>query len=108
MIDHGLTARQLEIIKLILVPYSDKIEKVGLFGSRATGAYRENSDIDMVIYGDMDEQYVSHLWTLLNESSLPVKVDVNAYNLIAYPPLKEHIDSNVKMLFTKQDLIVTN
>jgi len=105
MENHGLTAQQLKIIRSILVAYINKIERVGLFGSRAAGTARENSDIDMVIYGDISEQEVRRLYTLFMESNLPIKVDVVAYNLVAYPPLKEHIDNNVKILFTKQDLL---
>ncbi len=105
MTSHGLNDVQLKVIKSTLAPYSNKIEKIGLFGSRATGTARENSDIDMVVYGDISEQEVRRFYTLFMESSLPIKVDVVAYNLIAYPPLKEHIDNNIKILFTKQDLL---
>lgn len=105
MNNHGLTSQQLKIICSILIPYADKIEQVGLFGSRATGNFRNNSDIDIVLYGDVDEVIIHRLYTLFMESSLAIKVDINAYNLVAYPPLKEHIDNNVKTLFTKQDLL---
>lgn len=105
MPDCNLNNSQLSIIKSILSPFASSIEKVGLFGSRATGAARENSDIDMVLYGDISEAEIRRIYTLFLESSLPVKVDVVAYNLVAYKPLKEHIDEKMKTLFTKQDLL---
>jgi len=101
---NGLTPLQQKIIKEILRPFINKIDKVGLFGSRATGLYRENSDIDMVIYGDLNEDDVNRLWTLFDASPLPMKVDIQAYSLIAYPPLKKHIDEVMQPLFMKNDL----
>lgn len=85
--------------------HGQKIDRVALFGSRATGKYRDNSDIDLVIYGDIDEKIIDRLWTLLNESNLPYKVDLNAYHLIDYPPFKAHIDEFNKTLFTQSELL---
>ncbi len=102
---HDLTADQLRIIRDTLAPYAEKIDCVGLFGSRATGTARNNSDIDMVIYGRLDEQLVDRIWSLFDESNLAVKVDINAYHLITYPPLKMHIDSVMHPLLTQADLL---
>ena len=94
MSNNGLTLRDLETIQQVLKPFSAQIEQVGLFGSRATEAYRPNSDIDLVLYGDaLDEQTIDRIGTLFAESSLPYKVDVKAYHLVNYLPLKEHIDT---------------
>ncbi len=101
MSTHGLNKEQLKAIMTLLKPYSQSIEQVGLFGSRATGHYRENSDIDMVLYGNLNNAMVDRIWTLFDESNLPMTVDVNAYDLITYPPLKAHIDSTMTPLFTK-------
>ena len=38
--DHGLSTRHLETIRRILAPYSGRINRVALFGSRATGNFR--------------------------------------------------------------------
>jgi predicted nucleotidyltransferase len=102
--DHGLSNTQLSEIKRILYPFAGNIESVGFFGSRATGKYRPNSDIDMVIYGDLSEKNTDRIATLFGDSKLPVKVDVIAYNHITYPTLKAHIDAVVKTLFTHEDL----
>lgn len=104
MSESGLTQKQLDTIRGILMPYHSHIDSVALFGSRATGKYRNNSDIDMVLFGNIDEEIIDRLRTLFDESDLPVKVDIKAYDLIDYPPLKEHIDKVVKPLFTKEDL----
>jgi len=104
MNESGLTQKQLNIIRDILAPYHSNIDIVGLFGSRATGTFRDNSDIDMVLFGDIDEKAIDHLRTLFDESDLPVKMDLHAYDLVVYSPLKDHIDNVMKPLFTKDDL----
>lgn len=104
MADHGLNQTQLDIIRSVLAPFSAKIDRVALFGSRAAGTQRPSSDIDIVIYGSLDEPDVDRIWTLFDSSNLPFKVDVNAYNLVTYPPLRDHIDSAAETLLTKTDL----
>lgn len=105
MTKHGLTNGQLDVIKHILSPFAYQIDQVGLFGSRATGTYRENSDIDLVIYGQLNKDVADRLWTLFDESNLPMKIDVHVYELITYPPLKEHIDAAMCPLFLKAGLL---
>jgi predicted nucleotidyltransferase len=108
MPEHGLTPRQMETMKSILAPYADVITRVDLFGSRATGAYRPNSDIDLMLRGPVGEQVVNRLWTLFAESSLPFKVDVKSEALTVYPPLKAHVEAVCKPLFTQQELQAAN
>lgn len=103
MFDHGLSPSHLEILYNVLLPFSDKIDQVGLFGSRSTGCYRRNSDIDLVIYGNLDEKTKDRIFTLFSDSNLPVKVDLQVYNLIDYPPLKDHIDANMALLFDRDN-----
>lgn len=105
MNNHCLNEGQLKLIKEILTPYAQSIKKVGLFGSRATGKYRPNSDIDMVLYGDIDEAIIDRIWTLFDASNLPVSVDVTAYDLVDYPPLKAHIDESMRTLFSNEELL---
>ena len=105
MIDHGLKQKQLELIKDILKQFAPSIDGVYLFGSRANETYKSYSDIDLVIYGKLSEKMMDRLWTCFYESSLPYKVDINAYHLVNYPPLKEYIDQNKKLLFSKNQLI---
>jgi predicted nucleotidyltransferase len=105
MAEHGLTAQQLESIRAVLAPFSAVIDRVALFGSRATGQARANSDVDLVLYGALDEAIVDRIWTLFDASNLALTVDLNAYDLISYPPLREHIDRVGQTLFTKTELL---
>jgi uncharacterized protein len=101
MSNHGLTPPQMQLISTILRPYARKITLVGLFGSRATGTYRANSDIDLVLYGTLAAREVDRLHSLFEESALPMKVDVVAYDLIDHPPLQAHITAVMQPLFAK-------
>ena len=105
MSKHGLSKEQLSILRQILKPYANIIDYVGLFGSRAQGTFREYSDIDMVLYGDVTEAHIDRMHTLFEESLLAVSVDVQAYHLIEYPPLKSHIDRLMLKLFTREELM---
>lgn len=104
MINHGLSNQQLDTITNILSQNCPNIESVSLFGSRAVGNYKPYSDIDLVLYGDIEQLTVDRLWTLFHESSLPYKVDVQAFNLIKHPLLKRHIEGEAKTLFTKEEI----
>ena len=104
MIDHGLSETQLRLISSLIKEFAPAVESVSLFGSRATGSHRNYSDIDMILYGDIEEATLDRLWTCFHESSLPYKVDLVAYRLVEYPPLKAHIDRFAKTLFSAEQL----
>ncbi len=104
MAEHGLTQHQLNIIRDVLAPYALAIERVSLFGSRATGTARANSDIDLVLYGPVPEAVVDRLRSLFDESGLAVTVDLIAYDRIDTPALKSHIDQVMQPLFEHAEL----
>ncbi len=106
--DHGLSESQLAILKQILSLYADRIRQVDLFGSRATGNYRNNSDIDLVLRGSLTDKHINRLWTLFQDSSLPFRVDVKGYELTTYLPLKSHMDKVCRRLFTQEELKAEN
>ena len=49
MVDHGISEAALKTIRTVLATCSDEITQVDLFGSRAVGRHRRNSDIDLVV-----------------------------------------------------------
>ena len=103
--DHGLSWRQLACLHSILSPFAAGIERVVVFGSRASGKYRPDSDIDLALYGSVEEKTVDRLHTLFMDSPLPLKVTIQAYAHIAYPPLRRHIDAEGKTLFSREELL---
>ena len=101
---HGLTDRQLALIQRALAAFADRIERVALFGSRAQGKPQPYSDVDLVLYGEIDDRTRDRLCGLFEESSLPFKVDVLVYKSITKPELKKHIDEVGRVLFTREEL----
>ena len=101
---YTLTAERLGILKHLLIPFACNIECVGMFGSHAMRTARPNSDIDLVIYGELADTDIDRIWTLIDDSALAVTADVVAYNDRLYPPLRAHIDRTMTVLFTRDDL----
>lgn len=102
---HGLTSKDLDLIKTLLRPWASQITHVDLFGSRAKGNYRPDSDIDLVIHGPIETKAIDRLRTLFQDSQLAYKVDVLAYEQVSYPPLKQHMNETKLTLFTQADLL---
>ncbi len=62
-------------------------------GRRAIGACRPDSDMDLVIPGQLDARTINHQWTLFHESNLPVAVDVMRHGFTTCRPLREQTDA---------------
>ncbi|WGK68529.1 nucleotidyltransferase domain-containing protein [Candidatus Haliotispira prima] len=89
---YGLFPKEMQIIKEVLLPYKEKIDQIALFGSRAMGTYKEGSDIDLVLYGELTEKEERRIGSEFQESSLVLNLDIKVYHLIGHKPLQEHID----------------
>ena len=107
--DDGITlsARDRDIVRRVLAPFAERIERVGVFGSRANGKARPASDIDLVLWGELDDAALARLWSLFDRSSLAVTVDVLAYSPALSPAIRHHIDVGAKVLFSHADLNAT-
>ena len=64
--------------------------KAIIFGSRAKGTWRNNSDIDIAVFGAGVK--IGRLQAQLDELPMPYKFDVICYEDINHKPLREHID----------------
>jgi predicted nucleotidyltransferase len=65
-------------------------ERAILFGSRAKGGWKSNSDIDIAISGA--NVNIATLREHLDELPLPYKFDILDYNKISNPDLRDHIN----------------
>lgn len=100
-----LTAKQRATLLSILSTFADRIERVAVFGSRALGRAKPASDIDLALYGSLDDRDVARIWSLLHRSNLAVHVDVVRYEAFGNVPFRRHIDAVGKTLFTRDDLL---
>lgn len=87
----GLDERSFSLVHDVLARYQH-IDNVRVFGSRAKGTQRPESDIDLVVYGDLDDLDAMSILRELDELPLPYQFDVHVYSRITYRPLREHID----------------
>lgn len=87
----GLTQQQIDAITTLLASYSE-VKEVKLFGSRAKGTFKNNSDIDLAIMNEVSSQELIDLSTAFADSDIPFKVDIIGYHFHIPEELKEHID----------------
>lgn len=82
----------------------DAIESVVLFGSRALGTARGNSDIDLAIKGKaVDLLMRFKLATQLDDLLIPNEIDLVVYDRIQNDGLREHIDRHGIEVYRKAE-----
>lgn len=87
----GLDEKTLEKLKT-LFQKNPKITKVLVYGSRALGTHRANSDIDMTLVGDeLQHSDLLSALTQIEALMLPYKVDLSVFKQIDNPSLIDHI-----------------
>ncbi|MBP3820829.1 nucleotidyltransferase domain-containing protein [bacterium] len=92
MNNFGLPQNTYELIKNFLKSFNE-VEDVKIFGSRAKGNYKPQSDIDLVLYGEkITEKLMLHIATELDELPTPYKFDIVDYKTISNENFKNSID----------------
>ncbi|MCK9451523.1 MAG: nucleotidyltransferase domain-containing protein [Bacteroidales bacterium] len=89
---YGLKDTAIEKIQSVFSKY-DAIDKALLYGSRAKGNFRNNSDIDLSLVGELLD--LSTLFSIendLDELLLPYKIDLSLFHKIENQDLIAHID----------------
>ncbi|MGE0824523.1 MAG: nucleotidyltransferase domain-containing protein [Candidatus Binatia bacterium] len=102
MKDIGLTPYEIDLIRAVFRRFPT-IREVALYGSRAKGTYRPESDIDLALIGVDDDVQAEAVADELDELPLPYRFDVKAYSSIKYGPLREHI-ARVGISLYRRDL----
>ena len=95
-----LSTKTLDTLQLVFAHYHELTE-VLLYGSRATGKSTPRSDIDLATRGILDSHRLGRLALDLEDTDIPQKCDVQAYEHINYAPLKVHIDSVGILIYGK-------
>ena len=88
----GLEVQIIENIISVLEQHP-KVDKAFVFGSRAKGNYRPDSDIDIAIKGnEITTDDIIAISVAIETNGITHKFDLIDYNSIKEPALKEHID----------------
>jgi len=78
-----------------------EIECAVLYGSRALGTNRINSDIDITLKGEIKFKELLKVESELDELLLPYKIDLSIYSSIQNEQLIEHIDRVGKIFYKR-------
>ncbi len=99
----GLSERNRQTILAILTK-NPRVERVVLFGSRATGGFSPASDIDLALFGDaltLTDQ--ARLASKIERTTVPQEVDLVRFSVLNNPVLKHHIKAEGVEWFSRQD-----
>jgi uncharacterized protein len=99
---YGLTDAEQELICGVLRRHSE-VAEAKIFGSRAKGNFRPNSDIDLALWGNLSFSTLAAIAGELDELPLPHTFDVQAYDAIGHAPLREHIDRVGRDFYLRDD-----
>jgi len=91
--NHGLSHKTVQKIKGVLAKY-EQVDSAILYGSRATGNYRNGSDIDLALKGsDCNLKLLAKICNEIDDLLLPYKLDISIYKNIDNKDLIEHINN---------------
>lgn len=79
------------------------IDEVVIYGSRAKGNYREGSDIDITLKGDITKEDLNKLWHRLDDSFIPYKFDISIFKDLKSESLIEHIQRVGKTFYKRKN-----
>jgi predicted nucleotidyltransferase len=97
----GLDARTRALLDGVFERHST-VREARIFGSRALGTHRAESDVDIVLYGEVDDALAARVAGELDELPLPYQFDVRAYPTLQHTGLREHIDRVGRVLFVRR------
>lgn len=98
----GLTEKQFLLMINTIFSFTE-IEKVLIFGSRATGIFKPASDIDLAVFGQkVKRTTINRLYSALDDLPLPFMFDLLNYNQLTNESLKEKIDEQGQIFFDVQ------
>ena len=87
----ALQPGELDIIRAVFARHPE-ITAVKLFGSRAKGTQRPESDVDLALWGDVDALAAEAIAGELDDLPLPYRYDVQPFASIKLQALRDHIE----------------
>lgn len=101
MEDFGLSSNNINKINSVFQQYPE-IDEVLIFGSRAKGNFRDNSDIDLAIKSkNISLSILQQIEIKLEELYIPNYFDLVVYEKIENQELIEHINRVGKKIYKK-------
>jgi len=94
----GVSPEALELIREVFRRHPE-VREVRVFGSRAMGRFEDHSDVDLALWGDLDQALIARIMSELDELPLPYTFDVQPYESIKHEPLKPHINEFGRVLY---------
>lgn len=86
----GLTIHELDAIRSVIARHHN-VQRAIVYGSRAKGTFRHNSDVDIAVDGDVSPLQAQFIAGDLAELPLPYQFDVVSLRHITNHALREHI-----------------
>lgn len=83
----------------------EKIEKVIIYGSRVKGNFKEGSDIDLTLIGNLDYNNLLQLKTEFDDSTIPYKIDISIFSNLKSKSLIDHITRLGQNFYEKTEII---
>lgn len=96
----GITQNTTTELKAIFDRFN-AIEEVVIYGSRAKGNFREGSDIDLTIKGNIEKNDLMNIIDEIEESFIPYLIDISIFSQLNSESLKEHINRVGKVFYKK-------
>jgi len=103
----GLKEKHIDAINQVFTHFQG-IEQVIVYGSRAKDNYRNGSDIDLTIVGEIEYADLMKLENELDDLLLPYKIDLSIKSKINHPELIEHIERVGKTFYHRAAQAVLN
>jgi predicted nucleotidyltransferase len=95
----GLSEDELKLINGVFKRHPS-VTEVKLFGSRAKGVHGERSDVDLALFGVLDDLKAQSIEGELEGLPLPYQFDVKRFDSIQLEALREHIERVGIVLYT--------
>ena len=99
----GLSEATIQKIRALLAQYP-QVEQAVLYGSRATGNYRNGSDIDLALFGDdLNLQTLCRIMNAIDDLMLPYSVDLVIFGQVSDTDLKAHIQEAGVVFYQRKE-----
>ncbi|GHT14659.1 hypothetical protein FACS1894170_11830 [Planctomycetales bacterium] len=88
---YGLSEETIAKINGVLANH-EAVDKAIIYGSRAKGTYKNGSDIDLTLTGDISFEELLQIDTEIDDLLLPYMLDISRFETLNNPKLIDHIE----------------